>query len=117
MKKTYDILRVVLPILAIILGGIKLAGIPIEQDTFLTIGAPLWAMRVFGLVQAACGVAIFFPAIQAAGLWSSTALLALAAILMAANGMPRAAVPLAGIATLLVFARARMAVIRKDKAP
>jgi ABC-type branched-subunit amino acid transport system permease subunit len=114
MKKTYEILRIVLPILALVLGGIKVAGIPVERDTFLRIGLPVWVMPVFGVLQAVFGAAIFFPVLQGVGLWSSMAFLVLASVLMAAHGMPRALVPIAGVATLLVFARARWLVLHKD---
>ena len=112
MKKAYEVLRIVLPILGLILGGIKVLGVPIETDTFRQIGAPHWAMPVAGLFQAFFGAAIYFRKLESFGLWASTAFLALAVVLMAAHGMPRALVPATGAATLLFFAYARGVALR-----
>lgn len=108
MKKAYQVLRIVLPLLGLFLGAIKFFGHPVEVETFSRFGTPPWFRMAFGAAQAFFGLIILFPALELTGIVASIVLLAVAMSLMLLNGMiPIFLVPLAGIATITFFAFAR----------
>ena len=109
-NKFYIVLRIALPVIGIIVGGAKIFGVPGEVQLFSQLGASNGFRIVFGILQAVCGIVIIVPELELTGIISSAALLIVAVSLMISHHLfAIAAVPLLGIATLLIFAYCRKA--------
>jgi short-subunit dehydrogenase len=108
--KIYLVLRIALPIIGIIIGGVKIFGAPGEVHLFRQLGASDCFRIAFGILQAVCGIVIIVPQLELIGIISSIALLIVAVSLIISHHMYAVAlVPLLGIATLLTFAYCRNA--------
>ena len=106
----YRFLRIALPVIGIIIGGAKFLGAPGEVQLFRTLGASDCFRVGFGILQAVCGIIIIVPALELIGIISSFGLLVYVSYLMITHNLfTVVAVPLSGIATLLVFTYVRYA--------
>ncbi len=109
-NKIYTFLRIALPIIGIIIGGAKFFGAPGEVNLFRQLGESDNFRIVFGIMQAVCGIIIIIPELELTGIISSAILLIVAISLMMSHYMNAvAAVPVAGVVTLVIFAWCRKA--------
>ena len=105
-EKIYKILRVILPLFGIVVGGVKILGVKGEVALFHSFGVSDQFRIIFGAIQSGGALMMFFPALAMPGIIICIVTLMTASIMMIYNSIFNVLViPVAGVFILSFYAR------------